>query len=781
MAPNPRTNKASLKRNGTISSIKNTVRKFSACRGMSQQSDDEARELVLHGMDYNTRHAFYDEYKKEILEKTEKSKMESSDTNHVSVNTAISMNQWRRTPSPKPIRKNWSDLPGTVDHTPVIRKVSRGSRSEEHADPSQNEISRKLSKWHNSVRRGMQRAQTQPLPPATHRPLATQTAERHKLRVKNWTLEDRHNNAWVNPPLSPYPDSISSSASVAEAFNAPSGAEDVSAEPAIGGDSDGVEAKLDLEKSLPPVPASSVNSMYAPEISTVNQESRSSIPRPINRRTRSSRLPLPTAAVKSVKQPKSTPQILWPATPAPGSCKKNSGSVLQDLDNMPTASFNPAGPIRSLGENPSFAQPMMAKSTPASKRMGKVFEPLGLDMRDILDEIASLSPQGDGSRYSIVQSPTAWILDSESSTSSLALGHASGSSTPNGRKRSKSHAQVSNASENQKSPKIETQAPIPAEPCRRRSATLGAQKEPSMISDSSQPSVESRVSTVVIKKDPKEPDVVFSQFVMEGTTELSEGKKYGSSSSFAYWPLGQKPNVFRTRYLDNNSAHAIITGDEEAMKAMIQAADEAGLEISAAKTTLSHSARLSLQKTSPTPPVPAIPALIQNTTSTSARIPKTPARHPTALIPGSGRAQKSAERPTPAQSIHPPSLIPGRQKNPITTPLPRRTRSPVTQYPVGIAKRPRRNIPRTPSPRTSTIADLTPLTLDLPEPQIDMSSVMDSSDAQYSYVEPTQQDFSRPFGARRRASSPRRRLGPHKLRPMARSEIAYEHAFRLES
>ena len=332
---------APVKRNNTISVIKKTVRKFGCSRKKSSDSQTPQEPVVVRDdvnlsvfpgmalMQKETRYEMYAKHREGINQDPlipGTIDFDASSIKHTSVNSAMfsafSVDQWRSTPSPKPIRKNWSDLPGKIDWYTSPSGVSQRKGS----------ISRKLSQWHGSMKRAMQASRIPRFQTVLYRPLAIQTAEARQLRVKNWTLQDRENNRWLNdgPPLSPFP-----------------------------GDK----------------PATPSSSVPPPNVPTPKKASRSSIPIAIKRKPAPARTSLLTANPMSTKQPGDAPRKSEPKTPSPNPFEAEFHFYFHDQELVP------------------------AEAPRASKRMGVIFPQGGVDFRDILDEVATPSIRGDGSRY----------------------------------------------------------------------------------------------------------------------------------------------------------------------------------------------------------------------------------------------------------------------------------------------------------------------------------------------------------------------------------------------
>ena len=697
-----------------MTSIKNTVRKFNSCRVSSRHSDDQGSKQRLRALDYNSRHALYDQRRKQTLKKMQKFRSESSHMNRISVNTALSMIQWRSTPSPKPLRTNWCNLPATAVSAAICMKPSRQKGSNGEVSPSHIK----------------QRIRNPLLPPFPRRPLTTQTAERHNLRVRNCTVED----GLVNAPLLPYTGALATS----------SDAQDIHAESRANKNADAENARVDFNKPLPAQPVAPRDTTLAPNPPIVNQKFRSSIPRPIKRKDVPSRLPVSAKVSKSFRQPSPSLQIQRAATLADEVFKTDPETVLTNPKDTPK------------------------ESTRGSKRMGMIFPPTGLDMRDLPTELSILSPQGDGSRFPIHEPATGWIPNAESIPSESNPDHIAPLVI---RKQSKRYAQgYQRPRNNLKSDPRTQETSISTGGHKRRSALLKTQKRQCIYSSY----VDSSTQT-------EQPGPIEGVVPFYGTLD---GKRFKGCSSFTIDPPQKPWEAFQMVHVDTsiflNPLGKEASDSTEARETITAQTDSFDAKASQNR----HSRpRLSVMiPAEPTLPIESVLSSPQSSFKAPIQTHQPPMEIPTSLIPGQGRRlQKRFELPVPAQNIHPPSLTPGHQ--PTSTASPTQPPSlPTSLIPGRTAKRARYNRPYAPSSSSaSTISALTPLTLNLPDSQHDTSSAAGPADAPYSYVEPAPQDFSRPTSYRRRKNSPRWRMGPPQLRPMTRLEVAYEHLFRLES
>ena len=247
----------------------------------------------MENLDEDTRYAIYARHKEELnrqLQGSGPDGFDSSSMKHISVNTALcsafSVDQWRSTPSPKPTRKQWSDLPGATDWYASSSGLPQLKAS----------LSRKLSQWHGSMKRAMQASRIPRLSTALYRPLAVQTAEARKLRVKNWTLQDREHNRWLNngPPLPPFP---------------------------------GDDSAAPSSSAAPP-----------PKGPTLEKKFRSSIPLAIKRKPVPLRLPSSTTKQGFAEQSNDLPRTPKPKTPSPNPFEAEFESFLRDQESVPVES-----------------------------------------------------------------------------------------------------------------------------------------------------------------------------------------------------------------------------------------------------------------------------------------------------------------------------------------------------------------------------------------------------------------------------------------------------------
>ena len=410
MSSSANSGKGSIKRSSSIAEGKKPAREPSPSHKASNdpQTDEKpvqplAWDFVdfnkLQGMDPLDKDLRYEIYNRRRQELNQDLQGCGYDGWNGSVNSALysafSVNQWRSTPSPKPIRTNWSNLPGASDWYKAPAPVF-----DEPKEPK-TKLGRKLSQWHGSVKRALRVSRIPrlrapwptTLPTILYKPLAIQTAENSKLRVKNWTREDREHNRWLNdgPPLPPFPEPVPSS-------------------------------------SAAPAPNRSASE---------KKKFRSSLPLAIKRKPVPSRAPVPNAEQEAPEQRSHELQNLETKVPSPNPFEAAFALFMQDREKFLTEStLTESTPAERtpVGSTPVGSTP--AESTRASRRMGMLFPEgvdlsafsteipppeAGVDLRDIPTEISAPSIAGEGSRYPTQLPEPVSASNSEPSSSTLGL------------------------------------------------------------------------------------------------------------------------------------------------------------------------------------------------------------------------------------------------------------------------------------------------------------------------------------------------------------------------